>query len=110
MISEKSDILVPGSCILVRDEEPTSIISFTLHSSEYSSKLKNIPQDPNSEGTPMEKLHPMTDSEKKERIEDILRNRTGTHIKCGIWKPSLIDRILHQYSQVLVQSLFRGAF
>ncbi|MCJ1471941.1 1-phosphatidylinositol-3-phosphate 5-kinase [Lambiella insularis] len=79
-----SDHIFADSDIIIREDEPSSLIAFALGSEDYKAKLRNI-QEKSKDSTIMhEKSYvqdPMLSAEKQRRIERSLLQSTGTHLK-----------------------------
>ena len=79
-----SDHVFADSDILIREDEPSSLIAFALGSQDYKIKLKTI-QDKSKDFKIMHNKtyvqDPMLSTEEQKRIECSLLQSTGTHVK-----------------------------
>lgn len=66
--------------IIVREDEPSSLIAFALDSSDYKDKLASIQERYNMEDQPPE-VEQHTEAANEARLEHALLRQTGTHLK-----------------------------
>ncbi|MCJ1359005.1 MAG: 1-phosphatidylinositol-3-phosphate 5-kinase [Icmadophila ericetorum] len=79
-----SDHVFADSDIIIREDEPSSLIAFALDSEDYKTKLHSI-QDKNggrkSRTNESNLQDPMLDTEEQMEVEQALLRSTGTHLK-----------------------------
>lgn len=79
-----SDHIFADSDIIVREDEPSSLISFALGSEDYQAKLRNISENFGGRHRRREKcVHQdsMVDTDEQLEVERSLLRSTGTHLK-----------------------------
>ncbi|KAJ3257004.1 1-phosphatidylinositol-3-phosphate 5-kinase [Boothiomyces macroporosus] len=80
--------LFPDSLIIVREDEPSSIISFALSSKQYIEKLQSMRSGTQESSKPIEvtgKYSIDFEENQAENIEETLLRETGTHIRYQFW-------------------------
>ncbi|KAJ3273208.1 1-phosphatidylinositol-3-phosphate 5-kinase [Terramyces sp. JEL0728] len=78
----------PDSLIIVREDEPSSIISFALSSKQYIEKLQSMRSGGQDTSKPIEvtgKYSIDFEENQAENIEETLLRETGTHIRYQFW-------------------------
>ncbi|KAJ3312054.1 1-phosphatidylinositol-3-phosphate 5-kinase [Boothiomyces sp. JEL0838] len=78
----------PDSLIIVREDEPSSIISFALSSKQYIEKLQSMRSGAQESSKPIEvtgKYSIDFEENQAENIEETLLRETGTHIRYQFW-------------------------
>lgn len=79
-----SDHIFADSDIIVREDEPSSLIAFALGSEDYQAKLRSISENFGARHRRQESgIHqdPMLDTEEQLEVERCLLRSTGTHLK-----------------------------
>ena len=79
-----SDHIFADSDIIVREDEPSSLIAFALDSEDYQSKLRSIQEKSGGLRGRHEKSHlqdPLLDTDEQVEVEQSLLRSTGTHLK-----------------------------
>ncbi|KAI8907211.1 hypothetical protein EDD86DRAFT_192392 [Gorgonomyces haynaldii] len=78
--------IFPDSNIVVREDEPSSIISFTLSSRHYKEKLQSMRSDEVQEPTVDDNHRYSIDFDDQfDNIEETLLKGTGTHVRYQFW-------------------------
>ncbi|KAJ3322288.1 1-phosphatidylinositol-3-phosphate 5-kinase [Boothiomyces sp. JEL0866] len=83
-----SEHFFPDSLIIVREDEPSSIISFALSSKQYIEKLQSMRSGAQEPSNPIEvtgKYSIDFEDNQAENIEETLLRETGTHIRYQFW-------------------------
>ena len=79
-----SDHVFADSDIIVREDEPSSLIAFALGSEDYQAKLRSIQEKSGGLRGRHERSHlqdPMLDTDEQVEVEQSLLRSTGTHLK-----------------------------
>ena len=79
-----SDHIFADSDIIIREDEPSSLIAFALGSEDYTAKLQSILEKSKDTKIMHDKSYvhdPLLTSEEQKRIEFSLLQSTGTHLK-----------------------------
>lgn len=76
-----SDHVFADCDIIVREDEPSSLIAFALDSQDYKNKLASIQEHYNQLDEQQAALHSDAEAQNEARVEQALLRATGTHLK-----------------------------
>jgi 1-phosphatidylinositol-3-phosphate 5-kinase len=117
-----TDHIFADSDIIVREDEPSSLIAFALGSEDYQVKLRNISKQAEEPGTQKESSPPQSSCSNREQagLERSLLKPTGTHLKyqfvegsatmlCKVFYAEQFDAVRRKcgVSERIVESLSR---